>query len=103
MPLSFIEKIHPHLDIAVWDIEESVQELRKPTVFNDQEEKELEAISHERSKKQWLASNLLRSVLKAGNKVIYSPLGVPSLKDNALIFTLSHSEFKVALSSNTQV
>ena len=103
MPLNFIDKIHPHLDIAVWDITESVDELRAPLTFNEQEEQELAAISHDRSKKQWLAArNLLRTVLKAGNQVIYSPLGVPSLKDNAAHISLSHSEFKVALSSNTQ-
>ena len=101
MPLEFIYNVHPHLDIAVWDITETVEELRKSLIFNPQEETELENISHDRSKKQWLAArNLLRVVLKSGNQVMYNSLGVPSLKDNAAHISLSHSEYKVALSSN---
>lgn len=91
------------MDIAVWDITESVEELRSGLIFNEEEEKEFAAISHTRSKKQWLATrNLLRTVLKSGNQVLYSTIGVPSLKDNVAHISLSHSEFKVALSSNTK-
>ncbi|NND77987.1 MAG: 4'-phosphopantetheinyl transferase superfamily protein [Flavobacteriales bacterium] len=101
MPIEFIYHVHPHLDIAVWDITESVEELRTPLILNQQEEKELAAITHDRSKKQWLgARNLLRAVLKKRNQVMYNPLGVPSLKDNAAHISLSHSGYKVALSSN---
>ena len=101
MPLEFNINVNDIQDVSVWDIKESIEELKIGLSFNEIEMNELDRISHEKGKKHWLAiRQLARISLKSGDQIVYDHLGVPSLKGHDIHISLSHSENKVAISCN---
>jgi 4'-phosphopantetheinyl transferase len=96
MPLHQSIEARTGFRIAVWRIEETVEELNKLTGYSYRGEMQL--FKHENRRKEWLAVRmLLKTFFGIDGEIVYSPTGRPTLKNSSKIISVSHSGPFVAL------
>lgn len=80
-----------HCIIAIWDVCESLDELK-----NLSEQYDLSALKSEKRKKEFLASRLLLEKIHPNTSIIYNRYGAPTLSDGNFV-SISHSKNLVAI------
>jgi len=88
------KKINDDALFAIWQITESIDELRSAIKLNEDEEALYRSFVAEIRKKQWLAYRLLvRELIKPADiPLIYDPSGKPILTGSDLHISVSHTE-----------
>lgn len=106
MPLYREEHINKNTKIGLWEITESVEELKDTLPLEDYHYERLKGIHHELVKSEWLA---IRAAIVAMEgylpKVLYTDKGKPYLEDGRHI-SFSHTHNKLAgviISDNGEV
>lgn len=79
-----------HCIIAIWDMCESLDELK-----NLSEQYDLSSLKSEKRKKEFLASRLLLEKIHPNTSIIYNRYGAPTLSDGNFV-SISHSKNLVA-------
>jgi len=79
-----------HCIIAIWDVCESLDELK-----NLSEQYDLSGVKSEKRKKEFLASRLLLEKIHPKTSIIYNRYGAPTLSDGNFV-SISHSKNLVA-------
>ncbi|MDR2911421.1 MAG: 4'-phosphopantetheinyl transferase superfamily protein [Bacteroidales bacterium] len=78
--------------IGIWEITESLQELELKYDLSEKERSELNLISAEKRKKEFLIVKiLLKEILKFTPEIIYEKTGKPKLANSKLNISISHS------------
>ncbi len=89
--MGIIQKIEEnHCIIAIWDVCESLEELK-----NLSQECNLSGIKSEKRKKEFLAGRLLLEKIQPNTSIIYNRYGAPTLSDGTFV-SISHSKNLVA-------
>ncbi len=105
--MPFEEKIHTsHGDIAIWDLDDSVEELQQQSSLSDFEQQRFETFTAERRKKEFLATRiLLHSLLENKDEIVYpDSTGRPFLKNSKKNISISHSlDFAVVIVSDKKI
>lgn len=86
------------LEVGIWKMEESMNELL--SLFPDRTyyEKELQRFSVDNRKKEWLTVRILIATLCGeGKRVVYSSIGKPYLEDGSFHISISHTRGYVAV------
>lgn len=96
MPITKIEKINSNSFWCLWEISETVDQLRKKIVLSEDGERELENISHSIKKRERLASRcciqeLVKMTGKPYNGIIKDEHDKPHLIDLKYHISISHS------------
>lgn len=96
MPITNIEKINSNSFWCLWEISESVDQLRKKIVLSEDGEKELEQISHPIKKRERLAARccvqeLVKMTGKPYNGITKDEHDKPHLVDLNYHISISHS------------
>lgn len=78
--------------IGIWEITESLCELELQYNLSERERSELNLISAEKRKKEFLITRiLLKDILKFTPEIIYEKTGKPKLANSKLNISISHS------------
>lgn len=93
MPLqSFVEKANNHI-VAVWKIEESVEQLKELLSLSEADAEVVNAFKIESRQKEWLASRLLlKQALGFYPELEYSANGKPTLKKGKPYISITHTK-----------
>lgn len=84
--------------LGIWNVNESLAELRAQLNLSAEDLVRLDAIHHELGKLQWLSVRiLLKQVLKREVGVVYNVHGKPALADGSYFISISHSDQRVAV------
>jgi phosphopantetheinyl transferase len=91
--MAFLKKAETKFGIiGVWEITESLQELELKYNISEKERSELNLISAEKRKKEFLIVRiLLKEILKFTPEIIYEKTGKPKLANSKLNISISHS------------
>ena len=99
MPLILRNKIAQDVELAVWEITESLDELLNGFVFHENEKKVFDSFTYEGRKKQWLITRKLLLEL-SGNSflwIAHDDNRRPYLNDETLSISISHTQNYVAV------
>jgi len=104
MPLLKEISLNPNNKLAVWEMNESLEELMAMVKINDAEKESLKEIKNENRKKQKLCSKQLLKRLTGIDdlKIEYDLHGKPYLKDSKYKISISHSHQYVAVIIDTE-
>ena len=96
--MGIIEKIEENnCTIAIWDVCESLDELK-----NLSEQYDLSRLKREKRKKEFLASRLLLEKIHPNTSIIYNKYGATTLSDGNFV-SISHSKNLVVIIVNVNV
>ncbi|MBK3518168.1 4'-phosphopantetheinyl transferase family protein [Carboxylicivirga marina] len=85
--------------VAVWRIDESVEELLGLVDITDADKKVLDAFKLEKRKKEWLASRLLlQKLIGQYPHIVYNSNGKPQLQGDQRFISISHTNRYAAVS-----
>ncbi len=105
--MPFEEKINSSFgDIAIWDLNDSLEELFQQSSLSDSEQERFNTFTAERRKKEFLATRiLLDKLLKSKDEIIYPDIsGKPGLKHSNKNISISHSvDFATLIISDKKV
>ncbi|WP_430810548.1 MULTISPECIES: 4'-phosphopantetheinyl transferase superfamily protein [unclassified Carboxylicivirga] len=92
MPLHALIDDCPPLQVAVWEMEESLPDLRKLIDLSDEDRQRLEMFRLDRRRKEWLSCRVaLQQMLSAYPAVCYANSGKPSLINDRRHISMSHT------------
>ena len=99
MPLIKKNTIAPNINLAVWEIKESLDELLIDYTINEKEKAAFESITNEGRKKQWLATRKLLFILSNNPNlwITHDDNRKPVLNDEQLTISISHTSNYVAI------
>lgn len=106
MPLYETRHINKHSILAVWRIEEGVEELRRHVYLSEKDKELFNSFSNEQRCKEWLATRLLTQLmLEEDVSIIYEPTGKPYILNSDWEISITHkNEFVgVVLGKNKRV
>ncbi|PVX49954.1 4'-phosphopantetheinyl transferase superfamily protein [Balneicella halophila] len=106
MPLYSTRHINDHSVLAVWRIEEGVDELRRQVYLSKKDEEMFATFHSEKRCKEWLASRLLtQMMLEEDVSISYEPTGKPYILNSEWEISITHkNEFiGVVLGKNRRV
>lgn len=99
MPLFSLIDHSPEHKIAVWKIEETVEELQGQLSISNSDREVVDSFKLDTRKKEWLASRLLLQKILGFYPVIeYSDNGKPFLKQDRPFISISHTRGYAAVS-----
>lgn len=99
MPLIKKNTIAFNVQLAVWEINETLEELLKDYAINEYERDSYESITNEGRKKQWLATRKLLLALSNNPDlwITHDDNRKPVLNDEHLSISISHTQNYVAI------
>ncbi len=99
MPLIKKNTIAFNVQLAVWEIDETLEELLKDYSINEYERDFYESITNEGRKKQWLATRKLLLILSNSPDlwITHDDNRKPVLNDEGLSISISHTQNYVAI------
>lgn len=106
MPLYETKHINNRSILAVWRIEEDVEELRRQVYLTEPDKQLLESFSNEQRCKEWLATRLLtQMMLEEDVSISYQPTGKPYILNSDWEISITHkNEFVgIVLGKNKRV
>ncbi|WP_439181790.1 4'-phosphopantetheinyl transferase superfamily protein [Carboxylicivirga taeanensis] len=99
MPLCQVIDISPSRKVAVWQIEESVEQLASALLLSDNDRPVVDKFRLEKRQKEWLASRLLlKNLLGYYPELIYGDNGKPELINGTAHISISHTDGFAAVS-----
>lgn len=106
MPLYETKHINNRSILAVWRIEEDIEELRRQVYLSKQDEQFFKSFSSEQRSKEWLTARLLtQMMLEEDVSIIYEPTGKPYILNSDWEISITHkNEFVgIVLGKNKRV
>lgn len=106
MPLYETKHINNRSILAVWRIEEGIEELHRQVYLSQQDKVMFDSFSNEQRCKEWLATRLLTQLmLEEDVSIIYEPTGKPYILNSDWEISITHkNEFVgVVLGKNKRV
>lgn len=106
MPLYETKHINNRSILAVWRIEEDIEELRRQVYLSKQDELFFKTFSSEQRSKEWLTARLLtQMMLEEDVSIIYEPTGKPYILNSDWEISITHkNEFVgIVLGKNKRV
>lgn len=101
MPLLNQQDINSDLSIAIWHIDESLEDLLNQVILNEKEKERLHHFPSIKRKKEWLATRLMLQTIQPSNcKIAYHSNGKPYLIDSDIQLSISHSNPFVGIALN---
>jgi len=100
MPIKDIFLLNPNLQIGVWEITESIDELLESLNLAEEEFHVFNLFKNERRKKEWLAIRCLLQKMDKSALIIYLKNGKPRLKAENGFISLSHTKGWVSIILN---
>lgn len=99
MPLIKKNTIASNVQLAIWEINETLDELSENFPINENERESYEAITNENRKKQWLVTRKLLKVLSSNPNlwIAHDDNRKPVLNDESLLISISHTQNYVAI------
>jgi 4'-phosphopantetheinyl transferase EntD len=94
MPLLIHTELEPGIQLGIWEISESIEELVSQLYLNQQEFETLEEFRTEHRKKQWLSYRvLIRNLVRIDTiyKIYYTSTGKPYLVHPPRNISITHS------------
>ncbi len=94
MPLYETKHIDSQSILAVWRVEEGVEELKRQVYLSEQDEEHFATLANERRRKEWLATRLLtQMMLEEEVSIFYEESGKPYLLNGWEISITHKNEF----------
>ena len=106
MPLVYYNKISNGLELVIWQITETVDELLKYLYLNEEEFAMLNSFKSEKRKKQWMSYRaLIRSIVQADfiYRIYYDENNKPYLVNPPRSISVSHTDNYSAVLINENV
>ncbi len=106
MPLYETRHINNRCILAVWRIEEDLEELQRQVYLSEQDKELFATFTSEKRCKEWLASRLLaQMMLEEDVSIVYEPTGKPYILDSEWEISITHkNEFVgIVLGKNKRV
>lgn len=106
MPVIFYNKIKEGLELGIWQITESIEELLKYLYLNKEEFDTLESFKSEKRKKQWMSYRaLIRSIVQADfiYRIYYDENNKPFLVNPPRAISVSHTDGYSAILINENI
>lgn len=106
MPLVYYNKITDGLELGIWNITESIDELFKYLYLNKEEFSTLERFKSEKRKKQWMSYRaLIRSIVQSDfiYRIYYDENNKPYLVNPQRAISVSHTDNYSAVLINENV
>ncbi len=98
MPLFDTRHINKDSILAVWKIEETIEELESQVVLLRSDKEVFDGISQEKRKKEWLASRILaQRMLNEEVSIIYDTRGKPLIQGTYWEISISHKDEYVGI------
>lgn len=99
MPFERQIDVSMHQKVAVWKIEESVEQLKHLLGVSEKDEALVNSFRLDKRKKEWLASRLLlKEILGFYPELSYEDNGKPSLDNGSSYISISHTDGFAAVS-----
>lgn len=92
MPISDIFHLNNEVQIGVWEITESTDELAQRIQLNEAESRSFELFTNEKRKKEWLAIRNLLNYMDQEASIVYLENGKPRLGNKDGFISLSHTK-----------
>jgi phosphopantetheinyl transferase (holo-ACP synthase) len=106
MPLVYYNKISEGLELGIWNITESIDELFKYLYLNKEEFATLDSFKSEKRKKQWMSYRaLIRSIVQSDfiYRIYYDDNNKPYLVNPPRAISVSHTDNYSAVLINENV
>ncbi len=106
MPLYETRHINERCILAVWRIEEDLEELQRQVYLSNQDKELLRTFTSEKRCKEWLATRLLAQImLEEDVSIVYEPTGKPHILNSEWEISITHkNEFVgIVLGKNKRV
>ena len=101
MPLLNQQHINSDLSIAIWHIDESLEDLQSQVILSEEEKGRLQHFASKKRKTEWLATRLMLQAIQPNNcSIAYHSDGKPYLKDSDTHLSISHSNPFVGIALN---
>lgn len=91
MPL-FYTREEKHFQIAVWKMDESLEELLHESSLSDADLKRVNSFTHLARKKEWICIRLLLKKLNRNFSIGYLETGKPFLENSSAHISISHTK-----------
>ncbi len=93
MPLYATKHINNRSILAVWRLEEGVEELRRQVYLSPQDEKLFSSITNEQRQREWLSTRLLtQMMLEEDVSIVYEPTGKPFIFNSEWDISITHKK-----------
>lgn len=103
MPLHKILTISEHQTVAIWKIDETLEEFIKALDISESDKQRFDGFKLERRKKEWLAARLvLQNLLGQYPEIVYGDNGKPRLVGDERHISISHTTNYAAVSISNQ-